>query len=276
VISLDIGGQAAWSGDIENYTGYQFIAGPELVRRFQEHMRKYNIVLKENENVLNLKKSGEIILVKTNKSDYQARSVIIASGKKSRELGVKGEIEFRNRGLTYCAICDGPLFTGKDVAVIGGGNSALDAAIQLIKIAKHIYIVNNTEQLDADAIMLQKIKQAVNITILNSAQVTAVLGGKFVTAIKIMNKGKEEELAVSGVFVEIGLIPNSEFAEGVQKNQEKEIKVNMNNQTNIPGIFAAGDVTDVPEKQIIIAAGEGSKAALSVFDYLAKKVSFDK
>ncbi len=271
VISLDIGGQAAWSGDIENYTGYQFITGPELTQKFQEHMRKYNILLKENENVLELKKSGEIILIKTNKADYQARSVIIASGKKSKELGVAGEIEFKNRGLTYCATCDGPLFAGKDVAVIGGGNSALDAAIQLVKIAKHIYIINNTDQLSGDKIMLQKIKEAGNVTILNNSQIIAVLGDKFVSAIKIRNNGKEEELAVGGVFVEIGLIPNSEFAEGLERNQKKEIKVKMDNQTNIPGIFAAGDVTDVPEKQIIIAAGEGATAALSVFQYLAKK-----
>ncbi len=271
VISLDIGGQAAWSGDIENYTGYQFITGPELAQKFQEHMSKYAIELKENEEALGLRKSGEGISVKTNKAQYQARTVIIASGKKSKELGVAGEIEFKNHGLTYCATCDGPLFAGKDVAVIGGGNSALDAALQLIKIAKHIYIVNNTDKLGGDAIMRQKIEEAGNVTILNSSQITAVLGKKFVSAIKIKNNGMEKELAVQGVFVEIGLVPNSEFAKEVERNREKEIKVNLNNQTNIPGIFAAGDVTDVPEKQIIIAAGEGSKAALSAFRYLAQK-----
>ena len=143
VISLDIGGQAAWSGDIENYTGYQFITGPELAQKFQEHMLKYDTVLKENEEVLGLKKSGKIFLVKTNKANYQSRSVIIASGKKSKELGVPGEREFKNRGLTYCATCDGPLFSNKIVAIIGGGNSALDAVLQLIKIASKVYIVNN-------------------------------------------------------------------------------------------------------------------------------------
>ena len=271
VISLDIGGQAAWSGDIENYTGYQFISGPELAKKFQEHMHKYNIVLKENEEVLGVKKSGEVIAVKTNKADYQARSIIITSGKKSKELGVIGEKEFKNHGLTYCATCDGPLFADKDVVVVGGGNSALDAVLQLIKIAKHIYIVNNADQLTGDSIMLLKIKEASNVTILNSSQILAVLGDKFVSAVKIKNNGKERELAVSGVFVEIGLIPNSEFTDGVIKNQSEEIKINLSNQTNIPGIFAAGDVTDVPEKQIIIAAGEGAKAALSVFRYLAQK-----
>jgi NADH-dependent peroxiredoxin subunit F len=271
VISLDIGGQAAWSSDIENYTGYQFISGPELAQKFEEHMLKYDTAIKENEEVLELKKSGEVILVKTNKADYQARSVIIASGKKSKELGVPGEKEFKNRGLTYCATCDGPLFAGKPVAVIGGGNSALDAALQLIKISKLVYIINNADQLGGDLIMRQKVKEALNVTILNNSWVSAVLGDKFVSAIRVESHSGHKDFAVQGVFVEIGLIPNSGFAWDVEKNSKNEIKINSSNQTNIPGIFAAGDVTDVLEKQIIIAAGEGSKAALSVFRYLAQK-----
>ena len=271
VITIDIGGQAALSGDIENYTGYQFITGPELTQKFQEHIRKYDITLRENENVIQVKKFGKNISVKTNKGNYWAKSVIIASGKKSKELGVSGEAEFKNRGLTYCAICDGPLFRGKDVAVIGGGNSALDAALQLVKIAKYVYIINNTGNLGGDTIMRQRLVQADNVAILNNSQITAILGNKFVNAIRIKTNGVEKELAVSGMFVEIGLIPNSEFVERIQKNKKGEIKVNINNQTNIMGIFDAGDVTDVPEKQIIVAAGEGSKAALSVFHYLSKR-----
>ena len=270
VLTGDIGGQAAWSGDIENYTGYQFISGPELAQKFEEHMRKYGTALKENEEVMELEKSGQIIRLKTNKADYQARSVIIASGKKSKELGVAGEKEFKNRGLTYCAICDGPLFAGKDVAVIGGGNSALDATLQLVKIAKHVYMINNALSLSGDAIMRQKLQAAANVVILNNSKVLSVLGDKFVSSVKIKSNDQEKELAVQGVFVEIGLIPNVVFAKGVEKNQKNEIKINLRNETNIPGIFAAGDVTDVPEKQIIIAAGEGSKAVLSVFHYLSK------
>jgi len=271
VISLDIGGQAAWSGDIENYTGYQFITGPELAAKFEEHMRKYGIALKENEEALALEKSGEAISVKTNKGVYLSRSVIIASGKKSKELGVPGEKEFKNRGLTYCATCDGPLFAGKIVSIIGGGNSALDAALQLIKIAKHVYIINNTVQLTGDEIMRQKVEAASNATVLNNTQVVSVTGDKFVSAIKLKDNAGIKELAVQGVFVEIGLIPNVAFAGKVERNERGEIKIDSANQTNIPGIFAAGDVTDVQEKQIIIAAGEGSKAALSAFRYLAQK-----
>jgi len=270
VITKDIGGQAAISGDIENYTGYQFITGPELAAKFEEHMRKFNIMLKENEGVVEIKKTGDKILVKTDKAIYEAKTAIIASGKRSRELNVGGEKEFRNKGLTYCATCDAPLFSGKVVAIIGGGNSALDAALQLIKIAKHAYIINITSSLGGDAIMREKINESEIVTVFNNTRVTAVLGDKMVTGIKINREGKEEQLAVGGVFIEIGLIPNSEFAKDLERNQLGEIKINFHNETNIPGVFAAGDVTDVPEKQIIIAAGEGSKAALGAFRYLAQ------
>jgi len=268
VISQDIGGQAAWSGDIENYTGYQFITGPELAAKFEEHMRKYGIRLKENEEVLDISRTVENITVKTNKGEYEARSLIVASGKKSRELGVPGEKEFKSKGLTYCATCDGPLFAGKDVAVIGGGNSALDAAIQLMKVCRSVTVVNLSSGLTGDSVMQEKVTGAANVRVLNQALVKAIFGDKFVSGIGIEKEDKEETLAVQGVFVEIGLIPNSAFAGILAKNGFGEIKVNCRNQTNLPGIFAAGDVTDVPEKQIIIAAGEGSKAALSAFRYL--------
>jgi len=270
VISKDIGGQTAWSGDIENYTGYQFVTGPELVAKFEEHMKKNNIALKENEDVTVIERKKDKVFVKTDKGEYEAKTVIIASGKRSMELGVPGEEEFKNKGLTYCATCDGPLFSEKDVAVIGGGNSALDAALQLIKIANHVYIINIVKELTGDLIEQDKLKNSKNVTIMNESQVTAVLGDKFVNAIKIKTKDSEKEIPVQGIFVEIGLIPNSGFAKGVSKNEKQEIRVDSYNRTNIPGIFAAGDVTDVPEKQIIIAAGEGAKATLGAFRYLSR------
>lgn len=270
IITQDIGGQAAYSGDIENYTGYQFITGPELINKFEEHLRSYNLELKENEVAVEIKKSGNIIYIKSNKGLYETKTVIIASGKRTKELNVPGEKEFKNKGVTYCATCDGPLFSGKEVVVIGGGNSALDAVLQLVNIAKHVYVVNITPSLNGDAIMRQKVESSKTVTIFNNTQVTAILGSKFVEAIKIKKENREEVLAVQGIFIEIGLIPNSEFASCVEENQLGEIKVDCHNQTNVPGIFAAGDVTSVPEKQIIIAAGEGSKAALSAFRYLSK------
>jgi alkyl hydroperoxide reductase subunit F len=269
VISKDIGGQTAWSGDVENYTGYQFISGPELAAKFEEHMRRYNVEVKEGEAAIEVKKTGDAIRVRTDKGgEYEAKTFIMASGKFSREMGVPGEREFKNKGLTYCATCDGPLFGGRDVAVIGGGNSALDAALQLIKIAKRIYVVNNAARLGGDAIMRGKVEKSDMVTVMNGAQVAAVIGDKMVTGIKVKKDGKEALIPVQGVFVEIGLVPNSDFLKDAARNEYNEIIVNSRNETNIPGIFAAGDVTDVPEKQIIIAAGEGSKAALAAFKYL--------
>lgn len=270
VISKDIGGQAAWSADIENYTGYQFISGPELAEKFEEHMHSYNVSVKENEQAIDLKKIGDSILVTTNKAKYEARTVIIASGKRTRELNVPGEKEFKNKGLTYCATCDAPLFSGKEVAVIGGGNSALDAVLQLMRIAKRIYLINIAKELGGDAIMREKVEQSKLVNVFNNACVTAIMGDKMVNAVGIKREGKEETLSLQGVFVEIGLMPNSEFAKDIEKNETGEIKINFRNETNIAGIFAAGDVTDVPEKQIIIAAGEGSKSCLSAFRYLAE------
>ncbi|MBU1091176.1 MAG: FAD-dependent oxidoreductase, partial [Candidatus Omnitrophica bacterium] len=212
---------------------------------------------------------GDKILVVTDKGEYEARTVIIASGKRTRELNVPGEKEFKNKGLTYCATCDGPLFPDKNVAVIGGGNSALDATLQLIKIAKHIHLINIVSGLTGDPIMREQVEASDKVSIINNARVSAVLGNKFVNAIKIKKEDREETIDVEGVFVEIGLIPNSDFIKDVEKNKLGEIKVSLRNETTQPAIFAAGDVTDVPEKQIIIAAGEGSKACLSAFRYLA-------
>ena len=270
VITGNIGGQAAWSGDIENYTGYQFISGPDLAAKFEEHMRQYDIVVKENELATQAEKIGDVVRVKTTKGLYESRALIIASGKRTKELDVPGEKEFKNKGLTYCATCDGPLFSGKDVAVIGGGNSALDAALQLINIANRVYVITIGPSLNGDTIMREKVEGSNKVEIYTNSQVLEILGEKFVSGVKIIKEGKEEKLSVQGVFVEIGLIPNSDFVKDIERNKLGEIVINDRNETNTPGVFAAGDVTIVPEKQIIIAAGEGSKAALGAFRYLAQ------
>jgi len=267
VLSKDIGGQTAWSGDIENYTGYQFITGLELTKRFKDHIDTYGIKVNEGEEILSIKKDRDVILIKTDKAQYQAKTIIVASGKMPRQLGVKGEKEFKGKGIAYCATCDGPIFANKSVAIIGGGNSALDAAIGLEKIANKIYIINIEKTLTADAIMQEIIKKSNKITVLNESKVISVKGEKFVQAIEIEQSDSKKDIAVEGVFVEIGLIPNSGFTEGMNKNSSNEIMVNCACETNVPGIFAAGDVTNVPEKQIIVAAGEGAKAALSAFRY---------
>jgi NADH-dependent peroxiredoxin subunit F len=270
ILSQDIGGQTSWSGSIENYTGYQIVTGPELTEKFKEQMKHYSIRVNEGEGVLSAYKKDNLVIVKTDKQEYSARAIIIASGKTPKELNVAGEQEYKNKGIAYCATCDGPIFAKKRVAVIGGGNSALDAAIQLSKIASEVYIIDTADSLTADAVMQEVIKKAANVKIYNKSKVKRISGEKFVNGIEIETREGVEFMPLEGVFVEIGLVPNSELVKDIKRNNLNEIEINCACETNIPGIFAAGDVTSVPEKQIIVAAGEGAKAALSAFRYIVR------
>jgi len=268
MISRDIGGQAAWSAGIENYTGCQVVSGTELTAQFEAHLKKFNIRLRQPETALSLAREDGRFVVRGEKDTYRALAVIAATGKRSRELGVPGEKEFLNRGLTYCAVCDGPLFAAKDVAIIGGGNSALDAALQMSRIASKVYVVDSAPVFTADNILQDRLRGPGNMEVLHNTSVSVIHGGRFVEGIRVSRGGEEIDLPVQGVFVEIGLVPNSDFAVIAGRNGKGEIRVNCANETDIPGLFAAGDVTDVPEKQIIIAAGDGAKAALSAAKYL--------
>ncbi len=271
VLSEDVGGQTALSGDVENYTGYQFITGAELVDKFEEHLRQFNVRLNNGEPARRvLKNKDATFTVETAQGGYTARCVIVASGRRPRFLNVKGEAEFRNKGVSYCATCDGPLFKGKDVAVIGGGNSALDATLQMMQIASKVFLININPELGGDAVMRRKVEAEGRVVVLNRAVTKEIFGGPFVTGLLAEQGGNERKLAVEGVFVEIGSDPNSDIIDFVEKNKGGEIIVDNINRTSAPGIFAAGDVTDVPEKQIIVAAGEGAKAVLGVFRYLAQ------
>ncbi|MFH1503795.1 MAG: FAD-dependent oxidoreductase [Candidatus Omnitrophota bacterium] len=269
VITLDVGGQAALSGDIENYTGYQFISGPELALKFQEHMNSFSIQLNMPERIKDIIKIDNLIKVVTDKQEYWSKTLVIATGKRSRELNVEGEKKYRNKGVTYCATCDGPVFKGKNVAIIGGGNSALDAALQMVRIAPKVYIINTASQFTGDPVMIDKVKDASNLEIWNNSQVKKIYGDIFVKGIEVEKQAKVYNLDIEGLFIEIGLIPNSEFAKILERDKQQEITVDCYNKTNVEGIFAAGDVTNVPEKQIIIACGEGAKASLSAFKYLS-------
>jgi len=270
VVSKDVGGQAALSGAVENYTGYQYITGFELARKFEEHVKEFDLEFHEREEVTGIQETGGIFRVSTDQGSYEGKAVIIASGAKPKELKIPGEKEFKNRGVTYCATCDAPLFSRKDVAVIGGADSAMDATLQLLNIARKIYLITINPELEGDAIMKEKVLQAKNVEVWMKTKTLEILGDNMVTAIRVMRL-EEVTLNVQGVFIEIGYTPNSEFIDIVEKNELNEIKVDARCETNVLGIFAAGDVTDVPEKQIIIAAGEGSKAALSAFSYLSRR-----
>lgn len=270
VLTTNVGGQVILSSEIENYTGFQYITGEELTAKFQEHLERYRFDFKMEE-VQKVEREGTLFGVKTDVGTYLGKTAIIATGRKPRELKVLGEAKFKNRGVTYCATCDGPLFEGLDVAVVGGGNSGLEAVLQLIKIAKSIYLIQRGPQLKADTVLVEKAKASNKVKILTSTQVIEIVGNKVVTGIRVRKNGEEMLLPVQGVFVEIGSVPNSDIVDFVEKNRWGEIVVNCRCETNVPGLFASGDVTNVPEKQIVVAAGEGCKAALSTFRYLSQR-----
>ncbi len=270
VVTRDIGGQTVWSGDVENYTGYQFVSGPELALKFQDHLDTFGIDVKMPESLTGLKRKNGQLHLTTDKAEYFTRAVIIATGKQPRPLGVPGEAEYKNKGLTYCATCDGPLFAGKEVAVIGGGNSGLDAVLGLARIAKKIYLIEKEPDLRADAVMVEKARKLSNVEIRTETAIREIRGSTFLEEVVAESRGKSENIPVKGVFVEIGLIPNTSFAYELKLNNKKEIVVDCQTNTSLAGVFAAGDVTNVLEKQIIIACGEGAKACLAATKYISR------
>ncbi len=276
VIAENIGGQTAISADIENYLGFPATNGPELSGFFEKHVSKYGIELKEGEKVTGILRKGKSFVVKTAAAAYETKTVLIASGKKPRKLNVPGEDRLYGRGVTYCATCDAPLFAGKDVAVIGGGNSAMDAALLAEKYSGKVYIININQQLSGDAMMMDSIRKSRKITVFNNSLTAEIIGDNAVTGVRFKQGSADKAISVQGVFVEIGYIPSVDFDKLTEKNRWNEIVVHeenfTTNLTSVPGIFAAGDVTDVPEKQIIVAAGEGVKAVLSVFKYLGSEM----
>ncbi len=277
IISKDIGGQAAWSSDIENYLGFSVITGPDLVKKFEDHLEEFKEDLELRVSISGIKKiTKKAKNFETTTGDgksERAKAILIAGGRVPRGLGVPGEKEFINRGVAYCAWCDGPLFKGKDVAIIGGGNSALDAALNISKLVNQLYIVNIMPELSGDKIMIDKVMGLPHIRVLNSTEVARIEGQKFVESIRIKTRdgGLQKDLPVSGVFIEIGSLPATGYLKGLVKlNKSGEIIIDEYNATSQKGIFAAGDITTVIEKQIITAAGEGAKAAIQASQYLAK------
>lgn len=269
ILTENIGGQTLYSWDIENYLGYQFITGPELVDKFREHIKEFNVEIRENEPVREVLKDNKNFRLITSKGEYQTRSIIISTGRSPKLLNVKGEKEFKNKGITYCATCDAPLFKNKVVAVIGGGNSGLDAVLQLSRIAKKIYLIEVKDNLTGDRFVVDKVKNISIVEILTGTQVIEIYGDMFVRGMKVKASGEEEKyLEVEGIFVEIGSIPNSDIIDFVEKNRYGEIMVDCRNHTSCPGVFGAGDVTNVFAKQIIVACGEGAKASISAFEYI--------
>ncbi len=271
IVGAKAGGQVVDTTSVDNYIGIQDVTGEELSKRFSEHINQYGVPILRDETVKTFIKNGDVFTVSLSSADViKTRALIIATGSKPRPLGVEGEEAFKGRGVAYCAICDGPLFEGMDVVVAGGGNSAVEAAMDLSKIARTVTIVHRS-QLRADQILVDQMQKIDNIKVHLETQIEAIVGEQLVSGVEVLDKksGERFKVEASGVFVEIGYLPNSDFVKGIVAcNDRGEIKVNARNETSVPGVFAAGDVTDSPYKQIVISAGEGAKAALTANDYL--------
>lgn len=268
------GGQMVWSADVENYTGFSLITGAELTLKFEEHVKSVteDLETKYGAEVVSIDRHITSFSVEDKSGQvYYARSLIIASGKNPRMLGIPGEEKFFGHGVAVCATCDAPLYRGKDVIVIGGGNSAMDALLALSKVARRITAVTLEAELAGDEILKDKVLAASSISFMYQAKALEILGDKVVTGVRLQQLGKgEHTLSAQGVFVEIGYTPSNSFDQLTEKNDHGEIKVDGNLQTSVPGIFSAGDINDAWGEQIIIAAGEGAKAAMAVSDYLNK------
>jgi alkyl hydroperoxide reductase subunit F len=265
VIGDKPGGQVNDTTSVENYIGFDYITGQGLSKVFLDHAKSLNVDFESASKVKKIIKADLFEIQADNYMTYKAKAVLLATGSKSRMLEVKGEKAFYGKGVTYCAICDGPLFKDKSIAIVGGGNSAVEAAIDLSKIAKNVHLVHRSD-FRADKILLDKLKTLDNLTIHLSTRVKEIKGEHAVNEIEVEG-GTNGSIVTDGVLVEIGYVPNSQFVE-VDKNERGEIIIDINHQTSTEGMYAAGDVTTEKFKQIIVAASEGAKAALAMNDYL--------
>ncbi len=275
LITKSFGGQLVKkTGLIENYPGIEGISGQELIQKFEKHLRKQEIQIELNQVMKVEKGNNNFSVFAKDKNKFEAKTVIIATGADPRSLGVPGEKEFIGRGVSFCTVCDGPLFSGKDVVVVGGGNSAFEAALFMAKIAKKVYILESGSEIMADKENQDAVKKIGKVEISISVVLKKIQGEKFVKSIMYADKktGKEITLPIDGIFVEIGYQPATFFVKDLVEFTEKdEIKVAFEScQTKTPGLFAAGDCNAGKHKQIITAAGEGAKAALAAYDYLEK------
>ena len=285
LVTKEIGGELALSGEVNNWPGIQTVSGFELARQMHEHALSYGVKIEEGLEVKGIKQKNKTHIVMTEdsagrKKEFTTKTVLIASGIHPRELNIPGEQTFRGKGITYCTVCDGPLFKGKITATIGAGNSALESALMMADIAEKVYVITKYQDRPetqggfpkGEAILVKKLKAAKNVEIIYNANTKEIKGENMVTGLDLVDQktGEIKALPVQGVMVHIGMIPNSDFVDCARKNQQKEIEVNLKCETSCPGVFAAGDVTNVPYKQIVIAAGQGVTAALSAIEYTNK------
>ena len=273
IVAERFGGQVLDTMSIENFISVRQTDGPKFAASLEEHVKEYNIDVMNLQRAKRLEKKEFIELELQNGAVLKGKTVILSTGARWRNIGVPGEAEFKNKGVAYCPHCDGPLFAGKDVAVVGGGNSGIEAAIDLANIVNHVTVLEYKAELKADSVLQDRLKSLPNVTVLTNARTHEITGTDKVNGISYIDlqTGDEKHIQLSGVFVQIGLVPNTDWlGDTVDRNKFGEIIIDQRGATNIPGVFAAGDCTNNPYKQIIISMGSGATASLSAFDHLIR------
>ncbi|ANC23003.1 NADH dehydrogenase (plasmid) [Bacillus cereus] len=272
IVAERFGGQVMDTMGIENFISVKQTEGPKLVASLEEHVKEYDIDVMNLQRAKRLEKKELIEVELENGAILKSKSVIVSTGARWRNVGVPGEAEFKNKGVAYCPHCDGPLFTGKDVAVIGGGNSGIEAAIDLAGIVKHVTVLEFMPELKADAVLQERLNSLPNVTVLKNVQTKEITGTDKVNGISFIDRETEEvhHVELQGVFVQIGLVPNTDWLGETVERVRGEIVTDKHGATNVPGVFAAGDCTNTPYKQIIISMGLGANASLGAFDYLIR------
>ncbi|WP_318615819.1 alkyl hydroperoxide reductase subunit F [Sporosarcina sp. YIM B06819] len=273
IVADRFGGQILDTAAIENFISVKRTEGPKLAASLEEHVKEYNVDVMNLQRAKRLEKKDLIEIELENGAVLRSKTVILSTGARWRDVGVPGEAEFRNKGVAYCPHCDGPLFAGKDVAVIGGGNSGVEAAIDLAGITNHVTVLEYGDELRADSVLQERLYSLPNVTVLKNAQTKEITGTNSVNGITYLERdtGVEKHVKLAGIFIQIGLVPNTDWlGDTVERNKAGEIVVDKRGATSVPGVFAAGDCTDSAFKQIIISMGSGASAALGAFDYLVR------
>ena len=273
IVADRFGGQILDTATIENFISVNRTDGPKLAANLEEHVKEYEVDVMNLQRAKRLEKKDLIEIELENGAVLKSKSVILSTGARWRDIGVPGEAEFRNKGVAYCPHCDGPLFEGKDIAVVGGGNSGIEAAIDLAGIVKHVTVLEFASELKADSVLQDRLNSLPNVTVLKNVQTKEITGTDSVNGVTYIDRETNEEhhIELAGIFIQIGLVPNTDWlGDSVERNKFGEIVVDKRGATNVPGVFAAGDCSDSAHKQIIISMGSGATAALSAFDYLVR------
>jgi len=269
VVANDYGGQINNTDVVENYLGFKSISGPELAEQYLEHMREYDIDEKTGYRVTDIRKPEDIFEIEREDGEiYRGRSVIIATGGHRRKLGVEGEEEFANKGVGYCAVCDGPLYQGEEVAVIGGGYAGTEAADYLSDIAEKVYVLSRSGKLKGEQITIEKVEKEDNVEVIRGAEATKFYGENLLEGLKYEQDDEIKDLEVTGAFIEIGTVPNSDITDLVERDESRRIKVDDDMNAGSEGLYAAGDVNNAGVQQLQVSAGQGCQAGLNASEYV--------